>query len=121
MAGDELERTEIEAVLETRRELGDTYDAALVASFAERIERAVDQRLADEVSGRRVAELDARAAGKRQTALGIVSVGVGIPISAIALAVPEGATSLGALVVAWAGIVGVNLAHALQARRPGGA
>ena len=37
--GDDLERTEIEALLETRRELGPQYDAALVDSFADRPRR----------------------------------------------------------------------------------
>lgn len=113
---DELHRSEAEAVLETRRELGSSYDAALVDSFAERIERAVERRTAEELALRDRRSRNAEAAGGRQTALGIVSVGVGIPISAIALAVPEGAASLAALVVAWGGIVGVNAAHAWQSR-----
>ena len=106
---DELERTEIEALLETRRELGPQYDAALVDSFADRIERAVAERTPSPRSS--------EAAGKRQLALGIVSVVAGIPVSAITLAVPDGAASLGALIVGWTGIVGVNAAHALQGRR----
>jgi hypothetical protein len=114
---EEIERAELEALLETRRELGPSYDAALVDSFAERIERAVEKRLAEEVSTRHFADRAGESAGKRQTALGIVSVVMGIPTTAIALAVPEGATSLASLVVAWSGIAGVNLAHALQARR----
>ncbi len=116
MAEDELERSEVEAVLETRRELGSSYDAALVDGFAERIERAVQHRSA-EVRSR--ADWDRRqeaAAGKRQLALGIVSLGAGIPISAIALAVPEGLSSLVSLAIAWGGISVVNLAHAIQAR-----
>jgi hypothetical protein len=114
---EEIERTEVEALLETRRELGSAYDAALVDSFADRIERAVGKRMADEVSTRHFADRAGEAAGKRQTALGIVSVVAGIPTTAIALAVPEGPTSLASLVVAWGGIVGVNAAHALQGRR----
>ena len=114
---DELHRSEVEAVLETRRELGSTYDAALVDSFADRVERAVERRTAEEVArhDRRGGRADE--AGRRQMTLGIVSVGSGIPISAITLAVPHGGVaSLGALVVAWCGIVGVNAAHAWQSR-----
>lgn len=117
MAEEEIERTEVEALLETRRELGASYDAALVDSFADRIERAVEKRLAEEVATRHFADRAGESAGKRQTALGIVSVVTGIPTTAIALAVPEGATSLASLLVVWGGIVGVNVAHALQARR----
>lgn len=119
MAGDDIERSEVEALLETRRELGPSYDAALVDSFADRIDRAVERRIDEDSSQRRLAVRSSETAGKRQLALGIVSVGVGIPISAITLAVPEGAASLGALVVAWAGIVGVNAAHAWHGRGRG--
>ena len=55
-------------------------------------------------------------AGKRQLALGIVSVVAGIPVTAITLAV--GDADLPGMVIAWAGIVGVNLAHSRQSRQP---
>ena len=45
--------------------------------------------------------------------LGIVSLGVGIPISAIS----AGIADLPGLLVAWGGIAAVNVAHALQSRR----
>ena len=112
MGEEELERPEIEALLETRRELGASYDAALVDSFADRIERAVQRRTADRfMSVERPGE-QARAAGNRQLALGIVSVVAAVPIS-----IPLGVTDhLPALLVSWAGLVGVNFAHALQGR-----
>lgn len=114
----ELERTEVEAALAARRELGPDYDAALVDSFAERIEAAVAARMAQDVEARR-AEASARgSAGPRQLTLGIVSAAVGVPVTAISLAVPGGgATSLLAMLVGWAGLVGINVAHALQASR----
>jgi hypothetical protein len=115
---DELEHTEIESVLEARRELGPTYDAALVQSFADRIERTVQHRVGADMADRHYARRVEEANGKRQVALGIVSSVMGVPISAIALAVPEGDTaSIGALCVSWGGLVGINLAHAWQARR----
>jgi len=118
MAEEELERSEIEAVLETRRELGLRYDTELVDGFAERIERAVDKRVTDEIATRHFADRAHEAAGKRQLALGIVSLGAGIPTTAIALAVPEnGELSFLSLIVAWGGITVVNLAHAFQSRR----
>ena len=46
--------------------------------------------------------------------IGIVSLGTGIPITAIAGGVGDG---LAGVVVAWLGIVGVNVAHALSNRR----
>lgn len=116
MGEEELERSEVEALLETRRELGATYDAALVDSFADRIERAVERRYGAEVGARAAADRVRDSAGRRQTALGISSVAMGIPISAIALGTGDGLTGFASLVVAWAGIVGVNVAHAVQGR-----
>lgn len=117
--GDELERSEIEAVLETRRELGLRYDAELVDGFADRIEAEVSRRVGAEVQTQQQAQAAHRSAGPRQLALGIISMVAGIPITAISLAVPEdGATSLVSLLVTWGGIVGVNAAHAWQSRRP---
>jgi hypothetical protein len=48
-------------------------------------------------------------------ALAIVSLGTGIPITAVA----AGTADLAGLVVAWAGIVGVNVSYALRGRRRG--
>lgn len=114
---DDVDRDEIEAVLETRRELGAHYEPALVDSFAEKIERAIDARVAERSGGRSIQQpVDAKAheaAGNRQMILGFVSLGAGIPISAIAG--DEG--NVVGLIVAWAGIVGVNVAHAWQNRR----
>jgi hypothetical protein len=109
---EELGHRDIEAALETRRELGARYDAELVDGFAERIERAVDQRVADQVAlvQRRTAAV--AAAGGRQLALGIISLVAFIPIS-IVLGLND---HLFALLVALAGIVAVNAAHAWQSR-----
>jgi len=109
---EELERSEIEAVLETRRELGASYDAALVDAFADRIERAVAKRTAEASMSRDWRRFHADRAGKRQLALGIVSTVAAIPIS-ITLGLTD---NLAALLVSWAGIVGINAAHALQGR-----
>ena len=112
MGEEELERSEIEAVLETRRELGASYDAALVDGFADRIERAVAKRTAEAAMSRDWRRFHADRVGKRQLALGIVSTVAAVPIS-ITLGLND---NLGALLVSWAGIVGVNAAHALQGR-----
>ena len=83
---DELGHGDIEAALATRRELGARYDAELVDGFAERIERAVDQRVADQVALTQRRTSAVAAAGGRQLALGIISLIAFIPIS-IALGV----------------------------------
>lgn len=113
---EQLDRGELEAVLETRAELGPSYDAALVDSFADRIEAAVAARVADEVSTRQRTDAARTSAGPRQLALGIVSAVMGVPVTAITLALTEGVTEPIAMVIAWAGLVGINVAHAAQSR-----
>ena len=104
---------DVEAILETRRELGQAYDAALVDSFADRIERAVAERVDLQVEHRRRSEASLDNGDSKQLALGILSVGAGIPITAIAASIAD----LPGLVVAWTGLVGVNAAYALRGRR----
>jgi hypothetical protein len=118
MTGEEdVERTEVEALLETRHELGPSYDRALVDSFADRIEAAVAARTAHDLQRHGRADRDRAAAGPRQLALGIVTGVAGIPVTAISLAASDsGATGLAALLISWSGLVGINVAHAAQSR-----
>ena len=116
-SGQPVGRHEVEAVLATRAELGPEYDAALVESFAERVEHVIEARVAERVtdstaSTKRILAA-AQAAGQRQMVLGFVSLGTGIPITAISAST----AGLPGLITAWVGIVGVNAAHALQSRR----
>ena len=109
---EQVSREDAEALLEVRRELGTSYDAVLVDSFAERIERAVAERVDAELVHRQRARAAVAGAGARQLALGILSVVAAIPISIVL-----GVTGhLPALLVAWIGLVLVNVAHAWQGR-----
>ena len=99
-----VDREELTAAIEARRELGAELEPHVVDSFVERIE----QRLAD-----RTRSKPARTDDSGNTVvLAIVSVLAGIPITAIA------ATHGGivAMIVVWAGIVLVNLAYAQRRR-----
>ena len=117
MPEDDLERTEMEAVLEARRELGPTYDAALVDSFADRIEAAVLARTAQEVSHRQQGDRTHGSAGVRQMALGVVTGLAGIPVTAISLNSPDtDGIGMLAMLIGWSGLVGINVAHAWQSR-----
>jgi hypothetical protein len=92
-------RDEARAALAARRELGDDFDDALVEAFAGRIEeRLHTRRPAMKPNEERGMSL----------ALAIVSVACGIPITAIAIS----GAGVPALVVAWAGIVLVNVLFA---------
>ena len=105
-------REDVEALLETRRELGPAYDDALIDSFAERLERAVAERVDHQVQRRAVPSRPDASAGARQLALAIISLVACIPIS-IALGLND---ALVPLLVALAAIVAINVAHALQSR-----
>ena len=109
---DDLGHGDIEAALATRRELGARYDAELVDGFAERIERAVDRRVADQVALMQRRTSAVAGAGSRQLALGIISLVAFIPISIVLGVTGE----VLALLVTLIGIVGVNVAHAWQSR-----
>ncbi|MFJ4435327.1 hypothetical protein [Streptomyces sp. NPDC088923] len=112
-------RKELDATLQARRELGEEYDAALIDSFLEKVERRVDESI-DRRVRRGLAEQQvvvARGASPhaprfhgntwfRQYAFALISLVLAIPLSAIAAA--QGGTA--GLIVAWAGIVGVNVA-----------
>ena len=100
---------DLEAAIAARAELGREYEPALVESFVERLEATIAARVEAEVE-RRAPQPEDRTA---PFVLGIVSLGTGIPITAIAGGIGE----LPGIMVAWAGIVGVNVAHALS-RRP---
>lgn len=109
MAEDELERRDIEALLAARRDLGRDYESDLIDSFTERVERAITVRREADV--RRADRADrAHGAGQiRQFVIGLVSLGVGVPITIV----PITATSEGlpAVALGWLGIIGVNFAH----------
>ena len=98
---------EAAAAINARRELGLEYEEQIAAGLAERVEYAVwQQRQADD--GRTKIELakieDAKLERGQRLALTIVSLGVGIPITAIA----GQETGLPGVWVSWAGIAAVN-------------
>ncbi|MFE2147574.1 hypothetical protein ACFXA3_38595 [Streptomyces sp. NPDC059456] len=112
MESQELKK-ELDATLDARRELGPEYETALVDSFVEKVDTQVRRRLAEE-------RLDAARGGRgggpspleggfgERFGFAIVSLVLAIPLSAI------GATQagFGGLLVAWAGVLGVNFVHA---------
>ena len=113
MSNPDLPRDELAAVLGARQELGREYEPALVESFIDRLNQAIDTRVDSALAEQSGGKLQA-AFQRTQFQLAIVSLGVGIPISAIA----GGIARLPGLAVAWGGIAAVNLAHSLSQRRP---
>ncbi len=117
-AGEQELRREAGAALEARRELGPEYDDAIAAGLADKMEQLVAYRTAElrAQTDRQAVEHDGERMRRNQRfTLGIVSLGMGVPITAIA-ALNVDPAGLGVL-IAWAGIVGVNIAAAWNGRR----
>ena len=85
-----------------RRELGEEMEPEVIDAFLDRVEAAVAARAAE----RRPAPAMPGDGRGEQLALAIVSLVSGIPITAIAAE----SGGVAAILVVWAGIVGVNFA-----------
>jgi hypothetical protein len=111
-------RRDAEAALAARMELGPEYTEYVAANLAERVEELAEERAADL---RQQAELADRAQAAEQTghgrrlALAIVSMVMGIPITAISAS--EVDPAIIGVAVSWAGIVGVNWVYARSMRK----
>ena len=107
-----------EAALAAWMELGPEYNEYVAAGLAERVEDIAEARAAElrqqamEASRAQAADQSGRG---RQFALAIVSVVMGIPITAITAS--EVDPSVVGVAISWAGIVGVNWIHARSLRK----
>lgn len=107
----DLPRDDIEAAFEARRELRREMEPAVVDAFADRMERAIEARV-DARLAERQTSAPARRSDDADHVLPIVSLGVAIPLTAIASAT---AGWLAVLIV-WLGLVAVNWAYAQRPR-----
>ncbi|MFJ5777768.1 hypothetical protein [Streptomyces sp. NPDC093094] len=113
-------KKELDATLHARRDLGEEYESALVDSFLEKVEQridgAVERRVRRQFAERRTdAARGGRPAGGTDSwgeryGFGIVSLVLAIPLSAIG----GGVGDLPGLLIAWAGVVGVNVVQAMR-------
>ena len=115
MSSTSFTRDDIRAAAETHnelgRELGHDYQAAVIDSFLDKVGREIDAR----VDARMAAPRLTRSARKPAPfALAVVSLALGIPLTAIAAAI----TGLAGLLVVWIGITAINVAYALQSGPP---
>jgi hypothetical protein len=115
---EEETRRDVEAALAARRELGMEYEEAIAAGLLDRVNQLALMRAGDLRREAERADEVARVEKESRTqrfVLGIVSLGAGIPITAIAGNVVE--PGLLGVLISWAGIVGVNIAATMGARR----
>ncbi len=104
MADPEISREDVASALGARRELGRDLEPEVIDAFLDRVERGIDARVDQRLADRAPASRRSRSGRSDRLALAIVSLGTGIPITAIA----GEAGGLPGILVAWAGIVGVN-------------
>jgi hypothetical protein len=120
MAEPESTREDLQAAVAARRELGRDYEDAVLDSFLDRVDRSIAARVDARVAERLPAALrstgQSRGGADPGLVLGLASVVTGIPITAIA----GGTSGVEGIIVAWAGISVVNLAHAWGRRLRGG-
>ncbi|MBT2505629.1 hypothetical protein J7I98_06870 [Streptomyces sp. ISL-98] len=115
-------KKELDATLHARKELGPDYESALIESFLEKVDQRLDSTV-DRRVRRQLAEQQmvvARGSTKpaqngestfgERFGFGAISLVLAIPLSAIGVVNAD----LKGLIVAWAGIVGVNAVHAAR-------
>ncbi|MFK0296514.1 hypothetical protein ACIQU6_39430 [Streptomyces sp. NPDC090442] len=114
-------RKELDATLQTRKELGPEYESELLESFLEKLDQTVDRRVRRQLAEQQMQvargtrpprRADAGTEFWQRFAVAVVSLVLAIPLSAIAVV----NAGLVGLVVCWAGVVGVNAVHSLGLR-----
>ncbi|MEU7151642.1 hypothetical protein [Streptomyces sp. NPDC045470] len=110
-------RKELDATLQTRKELGPEYESELVERFLEKLDTSVDQRVRRQFAEQQMQVARGATPSRPQSAPGsgygerfgfaTVSLVLAIPLSAIGAAHAD----LIGMLVSWAGIVGVNVLH----------
>ncbi|HET6299194.1 MAG TPA: hypothetical protein VFG33_37855 [Kribbella sp.] len=113
MATDEI-RKDLRAAVAARQELGPDYEPEIIDAFLEKLDAQAAARGLVPVAQPHQQMQHMPQTASRETdpgglALAIVSVGAGIPITAIAAA-QEGVI---AIIICWGGLVGINLARSI--------
>jgi hypothetical protein len=111
MSTSSLEPDEVRAAAELHRELEPEYRDAVVESFVDRVGKEIDARV-----DQRLAALPRPQ--PRTTALAIVSVVLGIPLTAIVTSLSKSGDQLAELAIIWLAIAVINVAYALGHRLP---
>ncbi|MEU8378761.1 hypothetical protein [Streptosporangium sp. NPDC048865] len=102
-------RQDMRATVEARRDLGPEYETALIESFVARLDATIAHRVRAEMHAAGAPKARSRK-GNSGIPIALGSMGIGIPLTAIAA---ETSGTAG-LLLAWGGIVAINFAHALS-------
>jgi hypothetical protein len=109
-----LSPEEIRAAAETHDELGPAYRDAVIESFLDKVGREIDARVDARLAHQQAVQpsaQDRRGHSGSPMALAIISMALGIPLSAIALAVGTHPAGIVGLVVVWVAITAINIAY----------
>ena len=109
---------ELRAAAEVHTELGPGYSDAVVDSFLEKVGREIDARVDARLAG---ASPGRRPPAPRQPrdntfALAVISMALGIPMTAIVLNVGPNPPGFWGLLVVWVAIVAINAGNAVHNR-----
>jgi hypothetical protein len=109
---------ELRAAAEVHTELGPGYSDAVVDSFLEKVGREIDARVDARLAG---AYPGRRPPAPRQPrdntfALAVISMALGIPMTAIVLQVGRNPPGFWGLLVVWVAIVAINAGNAVHNR-----
>ncbi len=117
MNGSSLTPEEIRAAAETHSELGPQYQSAVIDSFLEKVGREIDARVDARVAGLYPGRKPpAERAGRGVFPLAIISMVMGIPLTAIVLGTARGIDGLIGLIVVWVAITVINVAYSAHSR-----
>ncbi len=110
---------EIRAAAETHHDLGPEYQSAVIESFLDRVGREIDARVDARLAAAQMpaAQMPAPQQVRQQRertplVLAIVSMSLGIPLTAIAVAAGSNPTGFAGLLVIWIAIAVINVAWA---------
>jgi hypothetical protein len=116
-----LSPDEIRAAAETHRDLGPEYQSAVIESFLDRVGREIDARVDARLAAaqqpilqqqQQYQHLAARPHRERAPlALAIVSMALGIPLTALAVTAGRNPTGFAGLLVIWIAIAVINVAY----------
>jgi hypothetical protein len=109
-----LSPEEIRAAAETHHEIGPAYRDAVIESFLDKVGREIDARVDARIAQQQAAQPPApgrRGHSGSPMTLAIVSMALGIPISAIAVAAGTHSAGFMGLLVVWIAITAINIAY----------
>jgi hypothetical protein len=108
---------ELRAAAEAHSEIDPEYRDAVVDAFVERVGKEIDARV-DARIAQASAHLAPAAKPVNVLPLALGSIGLGIPLSGIAVAAGTHPAGIWGLLVVWIAIAAINLGYAIRLRPP---